>query len=146
MTRLLIVLSIAVSGMTAQQPIFRARTELVRIDALVTDDGDAGDGADGQRLRGPSTTACGSASRPSVTVEAVQLGVVLDVSGSMTGDRLEIARAATLDLLDQLKRGDRFAIVAFADQVARVARPGASVADATTALEHDSGGRRDGAG
>ena len=69
------------------------------------------------------------------TVEAVQLGVVLDVSGSMTGDRLEIARAATSNLLDQLTRGDRFAIVAFADQIARVAKPGASVADATTALD-----------
>ena len=132
MTRLLIVLSIAVSGMTAQQPVFRVRTELVRIDALVTDDGTPVTGLtasdfevldNGVRQR---ITAVGA-------VEAVQLGVVLDVSGSMTGDRLEIARAATLDLLDQLKRGERFAIVAFADQVARIARPGASVADAATA-------------
>lgn len=53
----------------------------------------------------------------------------------MTGDRLEIARAATGNLLDQLTRGDRFSIVAFADQVARVTTPGASVADATTELE-----------
>jgi len=128
------VLSIAVSGMAAQQPTFRARTELVRIDALVTDDGAPVTGLaasdfevrdNGIRQR---VTAAG-------TVEAVQLGVVLDVSQSMAGDRLEIARAATSNLLDQLARGDRFAIVAFADQIARVAKPGASVADATTALE-----------
>ena len=134
MTRLLIVLSIAVSGMTAQQPVFRARTELVRIDALVTDDGTPVTG-----LTAGDFEVLDNGVRQRVTavdaVEAVQLGVVLDVSGSMTGDRLEIARAATLDLLDQLKRGERFAIVAFADQVARVARPGASVADAATALE-----------
>lgn len=134
MTRLLIVLSVAVSGMVAQQPVFRARTELVRIDALVTDDGAPVTGLtardfevrdNGIRQR---VTAAG-------TVEAVQLGVVLDVSASMTGNRLEIARAATGNLLDQLTRGDRFSIVAFADQVARVTQPGASVADATTALE-----------
>ena len=128
------VLSIAVSGMAAQQPTFRARTELVRIDALVTDDGAPVTGLtasdfevrdNGIRQR---VTAAG-------TVEAVQLGVVLDVSGSMTGNRLEIARAATSNLLDQLTRGDRFAIVAFADQIARVTKPGASVADATTALD-----------
>ncbi|MBK5297390.1 MAG: VWA domain-containing protein [Vicinamibacteria bacterium] len=134
MTRLLMVLSIAVGGTVAQQPVFRARTELVRIDALVTDDGAPVTGLtasdfevrdNGARQR---VTAVGA-------VEAVQLGVVLDVSGSMTGERLEIARAATSDLLDQLTRGDRFAIVAFADQIARVAAPGASVADAQTALE-----------
>ena len=128
------VLSIAVSGMVAQQPVFRARTELVRIDALVTDDGApvAGLTASDFAVRDNGVlqrvTAAGA-------VEAVQLGVVLDVSGSMTGERLEIARTATSALLDQLTRGDRFAIVAFADQIARVAKPGASVADATTALD-----------
>ena len=54
------------------------------------------------------------------SVEAVQLGVVLDVSGSMTGERLAIARKATTDLLSHLTRDDRFAIVAFGDQVGRV--------------------------
>jgi hypothetical protein len=33
--------------------------------------------------------------RSAGAVEAVQLGVVLDVSGSMTGERLAIARNAT---------------------------------------------------
>ncbi len=136
MTRLLLLVMVLVGAADTQvqQPVFRARTELVRIDALVTDDGAPVTGltASDFEVRDNSVrqrvTAAGA-------VEAVQLGVVLDVSGSMTGDRLEIARAATSDLLDQLKRGDRFAIVAFADQIARVDRPGASVADATTALE-----------
>ena len=114
--------------------MFRARTELVRIDVLVTDDGAPVTGltaADfevrdkGVRQR---VTAAGS-------VDAVQLGVVLDVSGSMTGERLAIARKATTDLLRQLTRDDRFAIVAFGDQVGRVAEPGASVADAAAGLD-----------
>ena len=145
MTRLLVALFVLACGpegprytspdtLPTQQPTFRARTELVRVDALVTDDGapvtgltardfEVRDNGVPQRV-----TAAG-------TVEAVQLGIVLDVSGSMTGNRLEIARGATSTLLYQLTRGDRFAIVAFADQIARVSKPGASVADVTTALE-----------
>jgi Mg-chelatase subunit ChlD len=40
--------------------------------------------------------------RSAGAVEAVHLGVVLDVSGSMTGERLAIARNATADLLSYL--------------------------------------------
>jgi VWFA-related protein len=65
----------------------------------------------------------------------VQLGVVLDVSGSMTGERLAIARKATTDLLHRLTHADRFAIVAFGDQVGRVTHSGASVADAAAGLD-----------
>ncbi len=133
MTRLLWML-LVLGTFPLQEPLFRVRTEGVRIDALVTDDGApvAGLTASDFEVRDNGirqrVTAAG-------TVASLQLGVVLDVSGSMTGERLEIAREATSDLLDQLKRGDRFAIVAFADQIARVGAPGASVADATTALE-----------
>ncbi len=116
-----------------QQPVFRARTELVRIDALVTDEGTpvtgltAGDFEvldNGVRQR---VTAAGA-------VGSVQLGVVLDVSGSMTGDRLATARSATADLLRRLARDDRFALVAFGDHVERIAGPGTSIADAVAAL------------
>lgn len=117
-----------------QQPVFRARTELVRVDVLVTSDGvpvtgltasdfEVRDNGVGQRV-----TAAGA-------VEAVQLGVVLDTSGSMTGDRLAIARNATGDLLRQLTPEDRFAIVAFGDQVGRIAGRGTSIATAVAALD-----------
>ena len=137
MTRLLLLTAIVAGavGSEAQQPVFRARTELVRLDVLVTANGAPVTGltaADFEvRDNGVSqrVTAAGA-------VEAVQLGVVLDVSGSMTGDRLAIARKATTDLLHRLTPADRFAIVAFGDQVARVGYPGASVADAAVALEH----------
>ena len=43
--------------------------------------------------------------------------------------------ASATDAPGLVTRGDRFAIVAFADQIARIAKPGASVADATTALD-----------
>lgn len=141
MTRLLLATAIVAgaAGAEVQQPVFRARTELVRIDVLVTDDGAPVTGLAAAdfvvRDNGVTqrVTAAGA-------VDAVQLGVVLDVSGSMTGERLAIARQATTDLLHRLAPADRFAIVAFADQVGRVAFPGASVADAAVALEHMGAG------
>jgi VWFA-related protein len=115
------------------QPTFRARTEAVRLDALVTDDGvpvtgltaadfDVRDNGVPQRV-----TSLGA-------IEAVQLGVVLDVSGSMTGERLEIVRAATSDLLRQLDARDSVAIVGFGSQVGRLAARGSDVAHASRSL------------
>lgn len=136
MTRLLYLMAALIAGAQAQiqQPTFRAATDLVRVDALVTDDGapvpglTAGDFEVRDNGVHQQVTAAGA-------VEAVQLGVVLDISGSMTGERLAIARKATTDLLGQLAGGDRFAIVAFGDQVARVTFPGASAADAAASLD-----------
>lgn len=141
MTRLLLMTAIVAGavGSEAQQPVFRARTELVRLDVLVTADGAPVTGlaaADFEvRDNGVSqrVTAAGA-------VDAVQLGVVLDVSGSMTGERLAIARKATTDLLHRLTPADRFAIVAFGDQVGRVSYPGASVADAAAGLDRMQAG------
>lgn len=141
MTRLLLITAIVagVVGTEAQQPVFRARTELVRLDVLVTADGAPVTGltaADFEvRDNGVSqrVTAAGA-------VDAVQLGVVLDVSGSMTGERLAIARKATTDLLHRLTSADRFAIVAFGDQVGRVSSAGASVADAALGLDRMQAG------
>ena len=142
MTRALFLTAAVLAGSAGTQelqPTFRARTELVRVDVLVTDDGapvagltaadfEVRDNGVGQRV-----TAAG-------TVESVQLGVVLDVSGSMTGERLAIARKATTDLLGRLTRGDRFAVVAFGDQVGRVTGPGASAAEAAAALDRVQAG------
>ena len=46
---------------------------------------------------------------------------VLDVSGSMSGDKLDQARAALVQLLGTLRRGDRFRIVTFGSGVRRYA-------------------------
>ena len=129
----LLVALLAVAWVEALQPVFRARTELVRVDVLVTDDGVPVGGlsaADFEvRDNGvPQRVAAASA------IEDLQLGVVFDASGSMTGERLSIARAATGDLLAGLRPGDRFALVAFGDQVGRVAPAGATVSSAVEAL------------
>lgn len=103
-----------------QQPTFRARVEAVRLDVLATRDGVPVTGltADDFEVRDN-----GVAQRVSSAgaMRAVQLGVVLDSSGSMTGDRIAIVRAATIELVGQLGKDDSVAVVAFGDQVASLA-------------------------
>jgi Ca-activated chloride channel homolog len=49
------------------------------------------------------------------------LVAVLDVSGSMSGDKLEQAKAALVQLLGSLRAGDRFRVIAFSSGVERYA-------------------------
>ena len=116
------------------QPVFRAGTELVRIDALVTDDGVPVEGLTATDFEVRDNRVAQTVAAIA-TIESVQLGVVLDVSGSMTGGRMALARRATSDLLGQLTQADRFTVVAFGDQVGIVANGGTSVADTVAALE-----------
>ena len=50
--------------------------------------------------------------RPAATVQ-----VVLDRSGSMSGERLDAAKQALARLVDRLEPTDRFGVVAFDDEV-----------------------------
>lgn len=136
MRRVLSAIALLAGGVAPvlSQPVFRASTELVRIDALVTDDGAPIEGltASDFEVRDNSVAQTVAAI---ATIESVQLGVVLDASGSMTGARMALARRATSDLLGQLTQADRFSVVAFGDQVGIVANRGTSVAETVTALE-----------
>ena len=67
--------------------------------------------------------AAGSDARPPVAVE-----VVLDRSGSMDGDRLEVAKRAIDSLVTRLAPTDRLGVVAFDDEVSVVV-PAAPLAD-----------------
>ena len=115
------------------QPVFRAGTELVRIDALVTDDGVPVEGLTATDFEVRDNRVAQTVAA-TATIESVQLGVVLDASGSMTGGRMALARRATSDLLGQLTQADRFSVVAFGDQVGIVANRGTSVAETVAAL------------
>ena len=59
------------------------------------------------------------------------LVVVLDRSGSMTGDRLDGAKKALLSLVDRLSPADRFGLVTFDDEV-RVDVPATTLTDKAT--------------
>lgn len=59
----------------------------------------------------------------------LNLALVLDRSGSMSGGKLEAAKQAAAHVLDLLERGDRAAVVAFDDQI-QVVAPSAPIDDA----------------
>jgi Ca-activated chloride channel family protein len=64
----------------------------------------------------------------SVAPRPVAMAVVLDVSGSMSGEKLEQARGSVLSLVDQMRDDDRIALVTYSDN-ARIVQPLARVAD-----------------
>jgi Ca-activated chloride channel family protein len=79
------------------------------------------------------TTSAPAASTHRVPVD---VALVVDTSGSMGADgKIEAARAAADELVDALRPGDRFSLVAFDDR-ARVLVPGAPFDGDTTRLHH----------
>lgn len=102
---------------TAQQPLFRSGTEVVRVDALVL--------AGGRPVAGLTAAdfeICDNGVPQRVdsvtTTDRVHLGVVIDASGNMTADRMRLARAAVERVIGQLEPADRYELFAFNDQVA----------------------------
>ena len=51
------------------------------------------------------------------TRPSVNLAIVLDRSGSMSGDKLRVAKAAVQEAIDRLKPQDRFSVVVYDDVV-----------------------------
>lgn len=118
----LLVILVAIAGRLPQQPIFRARTELVRIDVLVERNGrpivnlDASDFIvedNGVRQHVTLMPVAG----------AVTVSTVLDVSGSMTAEKLDHAAAAIRLLTTALHDRDRHVLFAFASNVRQILAP-----------------------
>lgn len=109
---------LAVAVETApQQPVFRARTSAVRVDVLVTERGHPLKG-----LRAADFDVRDNGVRQSVDFlllenVPVSLAVVLDVSGSVAGERLEHFRKAVDRTLDSLNGDDRVALVTFSHEM-----------------------------
>jgi VWFA-related protein len=133
MTRLALALLFALP-LIAQQPTFRAATEMVRIDTLVERDGKPVTGLTADDF----TVLDNGTPQRIVTIkqmEAVAVGVALDTSGSMEGDRFARAQAATLALLGQLRPDESSVVIGFADLTARLIPAGAAPADRTRLLD-----------
>jgi Ca-activated chloride channel family protein len=100
-----------------QQPVYRARTSAVRVDVLVTERGHPvkGLGADDFDVRDNGVRQ----NVDFLLLESlpVSLAVVLDVSGSVAGERLEHFRGAVDRVLDNLTRDDRVALVSFRHEI-----------------------------
>lgn len=101
----------------AQQPTFSSRLEAVRLDVLVTDDGQPIRGlqaSDFQVLDNgvPQTLDL-------VSFEEIPLSVVLtlDVSASVTGERLDYLRDAGQAVLGALRTTDQAALITFTERL-----------------------------
>ncbi len=109
---------VAASAQSGQTPVFGARQEVVRLDVLVTDRG-----RPVLDLKASDFTVLDNGVVQHVdyiSFDELALNVVLnfDVSGSMTGPRLDDLRSAGRAVLDQLRAGDRAAVVSFTEAVA----------------------------
>ena len=111
-----LLLSTALSAQT-QSPVFSAKVEVVRVDALVTDGGQPVLGL------GPADFEVLDNGVPQhvdfVSYDQIPLNVVLafDMSDSVAGERLEHLRSAGTAVLAGLKRNDQSALVTFNNQV-----------------------------
>ena len=108
-------------GRASQQPVFTARTSVVRVDALVTERGHPVKG-----LRPSDFEVRDNAVRQRVDFlllenTPVSLAVALDVSGSVAGDRLEHFRQALDRVIGTLRGDDRVALVSFSHEISTLA-------------------------
>jgi VWFA-related protein len=107
----------ALDSVVAQQPTFRSRRDIVRIDVLVT----AGNKpllglqpADFEILDDGVPQHLDLMSFEDMPINAV---LALDLSGSVTGARLNQLRRGGRALVDGLRKGDRAALVGFSQHV-----------------------------
>jgi len=106
----------------AQRPTFSTRVEVVRVDVLVTENGRS---VSGLKPADFEVVDNGVPQKVDlVDVERLPLDLVLafDISASVAGARLGQLRSASEVLLDELKEGDRVALVTF-NQVVRLRSP-----------------------
>jgi VWFA-related protein len=133
-TTAIAVLLMASGGLAQQSPAFSSKVEAVRVDVLVTDNG--------QPIRGlsPGDFEIVDNGVPQVvdlvSFDEVPLNVILalDMSDSVAGDRLDQLRGAGGRVLAALKTGDQAALVAFSHAVQLGARLTADVASVQAAL------------
>ena len=112
-----VVLTLAALPFFAQQITFRARIEVVRVDASVTLSGEHVGGLTVENFEVSDNDVKQKIS--SATLERVPLDVylVLDMSGSVAGLRLHELRRAASALVDELQAPDRVALLTFSKTV-----------------------------
>lgn len=122
MRALILLVLAAVASPRAQQPTFKVQTELVRIDVLVERNGKPVVGLTADDF---TVEDNGVPQRVSLLpeTEIVTFSTILDVSGSMTPQKLNNAGAGIRAVMAALHDRDRHALYAFAGDIWRIALP-----------------------
>jgi VWFA-related protein len=127
------------SGGAQQAPAFTTKVEAVRVDVLVTDNGQAVLGlgpADFEVLDNGVPQDVGLVSFDQIPLNVI---LALDMSDSVAGERLEQLRGAGGGLLAALKKDDQAALISFSHAVQLGARLTANVASVRGALNEARG-------
>jgi VWFA-related protein len=134
LTTAIAVLACAAGGYAQQSPAFSSKIEAVRVDVLVTDNGQP------VRGLGPADFEIADNGVPQtvdlVSFDEIPLNVILalDMSDSVAGERLEQLRGAGSRVLEALKSGDQAALVTFSHAVQLGSRLTADIATVRSAL------------
>jgi VWFA-related protein len=138
-----IVILTAVPHIQAQNPVFSSKVEAVRVDVLVTER-DKGPALAGLKASDFEVLDNGVAQQVDlVSFEQIPLNVVLalDMSESVSGDRLDQLREASAELIASLAKDDQAGSVTFTERVvlgSKLTSDFAKVRDAMTPL-NDAG-------
>jgi Mg-chelatase subunit ChlD len=103
-------------SVAAQAPTFSAGAERVRVDVLVTDDGEPVMGLGARDFR---VLDNGVVQKPDL-LEAggpIEVQLVLDTSSSVKGERFEQLVAASNKLIDAVKAADQVGLLTFSERL-----------------------------
>ena len=107
------------AAVATQEPAFSSKVEVVRVDVLVTDRGQAMRGLQGRDFDLLDNGVPQQVDLVSFDEIPLNLVFVLDMSSSVVGDRLDHLRAGARTVLSGLKREDQAALITFSHMVVR---------------------------
>jgi VWFA-related protein len=119
----------------AQQPSFSARTESVRVDVLVTEGGRIVRGLSAADFEIRDEGVVQTVDLVSFQQLPIHVILALDLSYSVSGERLRDLRGASHALLDALGREDRASLLTFNHAVSRRSTPTSDVGPLRTVLD-----------
>lgn len=113
----MVALSAAGAAAARQQATFRARREIVRIDTLVADRGRPVAGLTASDFQVLDNGVMQEVDLVRADELPINVILALDLSGSVTGERLDHLRAASRALLGALEKDDRAGLIGFSHRV-----------------------------
>jgi VWFA-related protein len=109
--------AVTIEASTPQQPVFKARADVVQIDALVTSDGKPVRGLSKDDFEVRDNGVVQTIDFVSFDERPVNVILALDMSRSVAGLKLERLREAGRALLEGLRKDDRAALITFSHVV-----------------------------